>query len=91
MRPAETARRLFAAVFAVHGTPLQINSDRGSVWTGRFFKELMRILKIDQKMGTSYDHEFNGLAENVQKTIEIMSRHVLSEHSSRDFMFTESA
>ena len=37
----------------------------------------MRVLKIDQKMGTSYDHEFNGLAENVQKTIEIMLRHVL--------------
>ena len=82
---AETARRLFAAVFAVHGTLLQINSDRDVRWVAGFFKELTRILKIDQKMGTAYDHEFNGLAENVQKTIEIMLRHVLSEHSNRDF------
>ena len=40
---AETARRLFAAVFAVHGTPLQINSDRDVRWVAGFFrKELTR-------------------------------------------------
>ena len=55
---AETARRLFAAIFAVHGTPLQINSDRDVRRVAGFFKELTRILKIDQKIGTAYDHEF---------------------------------
>lgn len=81
----QSARRFFVAVFGVHGLPLQIISDRDTRWVAGFFKELMGIMKIKQKMGTSYDHKFNGLAENVKKTVEIMLRRVISGFSEREF------
>ena len=46
---------------------------------------LMRIMNVTQSMGTSHYHDFNGLSENVNRTIEVMLRHVLTDHPGRDF------
>ena len=34
---------------------------------------------------TSYQHDFNGAAEVLNKSVEVMLRHVVSEHPERDF------
>ena len=36
-------------------------------------------------MGTSYQQDFNGAAEVLNKSVEVMLRHVVSEHPERDF------
>ena len=80
-----TAKRLFSTVFSVHGLPRMVISDRDHLFTAKFFAELMRILDVKQHMGTSYQHDFNGAAEVLNKTVEVMLRHVVSDHPDRDF------
>ena len=36
-------------------------------------------------MGTAHRHDYNGAVEVVNKTLEVMLRHVLSEHEVEDF------
>ena len=80
-----TARRLFQVVFTVHGPPKRLITDRDTRWVSGFYSELMRIMDITQSMGTSHYHDFNGLSENVNRTVEVMLRHVLTDHPGRDF------
>ena len=81
----DTANKLFAQVFCLHGLPFQLVSDRDKLFTSRFFAQLMRILNVKQVMGTSYQHDFNGAAERLNRTVEVMLRHVVSDHPDRDF------
>ena len=55
----DTAKRLFAAIFCVHGPPKVIISDRDKTLTAEIFKNLMKIMNIQQLMGTSYEHRYN--------------------------------
>ena len=80
-----TARRLFQVVFTVHGPPKRLITDRDTRWVSEFYSELMRIMDVTQSMGTSHYHDFNGLSENVNRTVEVMLRHVLTDHPGRDF------
>lgn len=80
-----TANKLFAQVFCLHGLPLQIVSDRDKLFTAKFFAQLMRILNVKQVVGTSYQHDFNGAAERLNRTVEVMLRHVVGDHVDRDF------
>ena len=61
----DTANKLFAQVFCLHGLPLQLISDRDRLFTAQFFAQLMRIMNVKQVMGTSYQHNFNGAAERL--------------------------
>ena len=81
----DTANRLFASVFSLHGLPQQLISDRDRLFTARFFAQLMRILGVKQTMGTSYQHNFNGASERLNRTVEVMLRNVVGEHTERDF------
>ncbi len=82
---AATARRLFAGVFCMHGAPDTIISDRDRRWTSEFFGSLMALMHVKQSMGTSYYHDFNGALECLNKTVEVMLRHLVSEFPDRDF------
>ena len=82
----ETAKRLFAAIFCVHGPPKVIISDRDKTLTAEIFKNLMKMMNIQQLMGTSYEHRYNGAVEVLNKTIEVMLRHVMSDNMDVDFV-----
>jgi hypothetical protein len=77
----DTANRLFAQVFCVHGLPRTLVSDRDKLFTAKFFAQLMKILDVKQSMGTSYQHDFNGAAERLNRTVEVMLRHVVGDHT----------
>ena len=81
----DAARRAFAVVFCVHGAPATIVSDRDRLFTSHFFGSLMALMHVKQAMGTSYYHDFNGALECLNKTVEVMLRHLLSEFPDRDF------
>jgi len=79
------ARRVFGVVFCVHGAPATLVSDRDRLFTSHFFGGLMALMHVKQAMGTSYHHDFNGALECLNKTVEVMLRHLLSEFPERDF------
>ena len=81
----DTANRMFAQVFCVHGLPKTLVSDRDKLFTAKFFAQLMKILDVKQAMGTSYQHDFNGAAERLNRTVEVMLRHVVGDHTDRNF------
>ena len=81
----DTANKLFAQVFCQHGLPLQMITDRDKLFTAKFFAQLMRIMNVKQVMGTSYQHNFNGAAERLNRTVEVMLRHVVGDYPDRDF------
>jgi transposase InsO family protein len=81
----ETAERMFAHVFSQHGLPRCLMSDRDHLFTASFFAQLMRIVDVKQKMGTSYHHDYNGAAERLNRTVEVMLRHVVGDYPDRDF------
>ena len=45
---SDTANKLFAQVFCLHGLPSQLVSDRDKLFTSKFFAQLMRILNVKQ-------------------------------------------
>ena len=81
----DAAKRVFASVFCVHGAPHTIVSDRDKLFTSKFFGALMGLMHVKQAMGTSHYHDFNGAVECLNKTVEVMLRHLLSEFPERDF------
>ena len=42
-------------------------------------------MNVKQVMGTSYQHNFNGAAERLNRTVEVMLRHVVGDYPDRDF------
>ena len=74
----DTAGRLFQAVFCVHGPPKMLVSDRDRRFTEKVFQKLMQLIGCKQKMDLAYTHNYNGSVEALNKTIEVMLRHVLS-------------
>ena len=81
----ETAERMFTHIFSQHGLPRCLMSDRDHLFTATFFAQLMRIVGVQQKMGTSYHHDYNGAAERLNRTVEVMLRHIVGDYPDRDF------
>ena len=66
----EFARLFFDNVFRFHGLPDSIVSDRGSLFTSRFWTSLSKILKMKGKMSTSFHPQTDGQTERMNQTIE---------------------
>ena len=81
----DTAKTLFARVFSIHGCPSVIISDRQTTFCAQFFTELLRIMRVKQRMGTAYYHEFNGALEVLNRTIEVMLRHLVGDEPDQDW------
>jgi hypothetical protein len=57
-------------VFRLHGLPSSVVSDRGSVFTSRFTRELCKILKIKQKLSTAFHPQTDGQTERINAILE---------------------
>jgi hypothetical protein len=64
------AHMFITHVFRLHGLPLDITSDRGSLFTAKFWKELARELSIDRRLSTAYHPQTDGQTERVNATME---------------------
>ena len=64
------ARIFLKEVWRFHGLPNNIVSDRDSRFTSSFWKALMRLLGINQKMSTAYHPQTDGQTERVNQTLE---------------------
>jgi len=79
-----TARDL-AVVFFDHwfcenGLPLDIVSDRGSLFLSQFWKHLHELTGISLKLSSSFHPETDGLSERTNKTLNQALRAAVSRH-----------
>jgi hypothetical protein len=70
-----TANLFWERVFVHHGLPKTIVSDRGSVFTSGFMRELMRLLDTKQNLSTAWHPQSDGQTERMNRVIEDMFRH----------------
>ena len=65
-----TARLLREHVFKLHGYPMCIVSDRGSIFTSEVWKELFKLLGTRQKLSSSFHPQTDGASEKANDMIE---------------------
>ena len=70
-KTAENCALLFLKhVWKLHGLPSDIVSDRDSVFTSRFWAELMERLNMKLKKSTAFRPQTNGQTERVNQSLE---------------------
>ena len=73
---AEQVARLFVDnIFALHGMPERIVSDRDPRFTGTFWSAMCDIWKCQRQFSTAYHPQTDGQTERVNRTLEDMLRH----------------
>ena len=74
----DTARIFRHDVFRLHGVPMQLVTDRDSKFTAAFWKEVCRLLGIEQAMSTAFHPQTDGQTERVNRNLEDMLRHYVN-------------
>jgi hypothetical protein len=78
---------MFQTVYRLHGIPLDIVSDRGTLFTSHLWKELQRLLGAKLRISTAHHPESNGQTERANRVLQEVLRHVVnSEQSNWDIM-----
>src|SRR5262249_1630126 len=68
------ARQYLNNVFQLHGLSKEIVSDRGSIFTSRFWKAFMGLLDIRMATSTAFHPQTDGQTEWVNRRVEQMLR-----------------
>ena len=68
------SQQFLNAVFRLHGLPDEIISDRGSVFTSRFWKSFLGMLDTRISTSTAFHPQTDGQTERMNRTIEQMLR-----------------
>jgi len=74
----ETAHIFRHEVFRLHGMPQQLVSDRDTRFTSAFWKEVCRLLGIEQGMSTAFHPQTDGQTERTNRILEDMLRHYVN-------------
>ena len=69
-----TARVFISEIVRLHGVPKRIISDRGSVFTGRFWTSFQEALGTQLTFSISYHPETDGQTELTNQTLDDMLR-----------------
>jgi hypothetical protein len=79
---AEATAGLFRDnVWRLHGMPLDIVTDRGTQFSGKFFQALMKSMGTVHSMSTAFHPQSDGQTERVNRVLEEMLRHyVMTTH-----------
>jgi len=76
---AKTWAELFIQhVFCNHGLPLEVISDRGPQFAGKYNQALSDRLRISWNMSTAIHPQPDGQTERMNRTVEDMLRHFVS-------------
>ena len=65
-------------IFALHGLPDDIVSDRDSKFTSAFWKNLQKLLGTNLNMSTAFHPQTDGQTERMNSVLEDMLRHYVS-------------
>ena len=80
-----TAQLFIEHVWKHHGIPINILSDRGSVFVGKFLTEMLRLIGTKQLRSTAYHPQTDGQTERVNKVLEDMLRHYVGQLDHTDW------
>ena len=75
----EVAALFWRHVGKLHGIPSVIISDRDPHFTGKFWKELWRLLGTDLRMGSGYHPESSGQVERFNQLLEQTLRYTVHQ------------
>ena len=67
---AGTAKLFLDQVFKLHGFPETIISDRGSIFTSKFWSRLLELCGVKRKLSTSYHPQTDGQIKRVNQILE---------------------
>ena len=76
----EFAKLFLSQVFAKHGVPQHVTSDRGPEFVSRFFRALGELLGVTLHFTSGHHPEANGQVERVNQTLEQYIRIYTSYH-----------
>jgi hypothetical protein len=79
------AKEAFMEIFSRHGTPKQLLTDRGSVFTSREFSIFLEELGIQLLLTSSYRPQSNGTIERAHGTLKRMLTTCLESEISREW------
>jgi hypothetical protein len=71
---ASVARVFMDNIFKLHGLPVAIISDRGKVFTTKFWQSLFQIAGTELRMSTAYHPQSDGQTERVNQCMETYLR-----------------
>jgi hypothetical protein len=71
---ASVAKAFMNQVYRLHGLPTTIVSDRDSIFTSLFRKELFRLADVTLQMSSSYHSQTDGQTERLNQTMETFLR-----------------
>lgn len=65
-----TAQLYLEHVYKLHGLPQDLVSDRGSVFTSRFWTHLLQLIGITRNLSSAYHPQSDGQTERVNQVLE---------------------
>ena len=72
------ATLLLRHVFANHGTPSKITSDRDKLFTSNIWQSFADLIGIEHRLSTAYHPQTNRQTERVNQTLEQYLRHYVN-------------
>ncbi|WVZ71053.1 hypothetical protein U9M48_019679 [Paspalum notatum var. saurae] len=82
-RPTTYAELYIARIVSLHGVPLTITSDRGSLFVSRFWEQLQHALGTKLIRSSAYHHQTSGQVERVNQILEDMLRACAMTYSTK--------
>jgi hypothetical protein len=70
MGPKDLAEGFIAHIVQTHGLPNSIISDRGSLFTSKFWKQIMEAMGTTRNLSTAFHPETDGQTERTNATLE---------------------
>jgi hypothetical protein len=55
--------------YRFHGFPNALTSDRGSNWTGCFWKKLCELARVEQRLSTAFHPQTDGSTERMNQEV----------------------
>ena len=77
-KATDMAEVIFDAVFRLHGLPEWIISDRDSLFTSHFWKNLHKLLGVELRMSSAFHPQTDGATERANRTMTQMLRQCVS-------------
>jgi hypothetical protein len=76
------ARLFINHVFANHGLPRTLISDRGTVWNNKFWLHVSKMLRVKHLMSTAYHPQTDGQTERTNRTLQDVLRNYVNAAQS---------
>jgi transposase InsO family protein len=75
------ARKFIKHVFANHGLPESIVSDRGSTWANQFWRYVCELLGVDHRFSSAYHPQTDGQTERMNAVLKDVLRNYVASHA----------